>query len=190
MIFGVALAGGEARRMGGGDKPLLEIGGRSMLARVVDRLRGEAAEVAISANGDPLRLTAFRCPVLPDGDFAGRGPLAGVLAGLEWAAFRGADAVLTIPGDVPFAPSGLGVALAPAPAWAASGGQVHHLVALWPVSAAVPLRRVLEGPGPFAVHAFGRRIGMRTVCFPEADEGAFVNVNTPAELTAARRIRT
>ena len=80
------LAGGKASRMGGGDKPLLDVGGSSMLARVIAALRPDAAAVAISANGDPARFGAFALPVLPDGAFVDQGPLAGVLAGLDWAA--------------------------------------------------------------------------------------------------------
>ncbi|MGA9866360.1 MAG: NTP transferase domain-containing protein, partial [Acetobacteraceae bacterium] len=96
-IFGLALAGGEARRMGGGDKPLLEVGGRPMLIRVLDALAAEAAEVAISANGDPARFAAYGRPVLGDGAFIGCGPLAGVLAGLDWAFSQGGQVLLTVP---------------------------------------------------------------------------------------------
>ena len=83
------LAGGGATRLGGGDKPLLEVGGTPMLARIIAALRPDASAIAISANGDPTRFAAFGLPVLPDGAFAGQGPLAGVLAGLDWAAATG-----------------------------------------------------------------------------------------------------
>jgi len=172
--------------MGGGDKPLLEVGGRPMLARVLDLLRAEADGVAISANGDPARFAAFGCPVLDDGAFAGRGPLAGVLAGLDWAAARGATAFPTLPCGTPFAPPGLAATLAPAPACAASAGRAHHLVALWPVGARDALRRFLSEPGVPAAHRFAAALGTRHVPFPPSDFDRFLNVNTPDDLAAAR----
>ena len=187
MIAGLALAGGQSRRMGA-DKPLLPLHGRALIAHVLDRLRDETNAVAISANGDPARFAAFLCPVLPDGDFAGRGPLAGVLAGLDWAASIGAEALLTIPADTPFAPAGLAAALTPAPSCAASLGRAHHLVALWPTRAAADLRAFLLGDGPHAAHRFGALIGMRAVPFPTtADADPFRNVNTPDDLARLAR---
>ena len=122
------LAGGKASRMGGGDKPLLDVGGSSMLGRVIAALRSDAAAIAISANGDPARFAAFALPVLPDGTFEGEGPLAGLLAGLDWAAALHATSLLTVPGDTPLVPSGLANALAPPPACVATGDRAHHLV--------------------------------------------------------------
>jgi molybdenum cofactor guanylyltransferase len=178
-IAAVILAGGEARRMGGGDKPLRTLAGQSMLARILATLTPDHSAIAISANGDPARF-ATTLPVLPDA-IAGQGPLAGVLAGLEWAAGIGADTVLTVPGDTPLIPPGLARALAPAPAVAESGGQVHHLVALWPVSAAPALRAWLSQPGGRSVHRFAVTLGMRQVSFAG---DPFPNVNTPDELAA------
>ncbi len=182
------LAGGKASRMGGGDKPLLDIGGTCMLSRVIAALRPDAAAIAISANGDPARFAAFGLPVLPDGAFGGEGPLAGVLAGLDWAAALHADALLTVPGDTPFVPSGLATALTPPPACAATGDRAHHLVALWPVACRDDLRRLLSVPGRRNVEHFARLIGMRRVDFPLAKWDAFVNVNTPEDLARARSI--
>lgn len=182
------LAGGRAARLGGGDKPLLPVGGTPMLARIIAALRPEAAAIAISANGDPTRFAAFGLPVLPDGEFAGEGPLAGVLAGLDWAAAIGADTLLTVPGDTPFVPHGLAAALAPAPACAASLGRVHHLVALWPIACRTALRRKLSAPGPRAVAAFAECIGMRQVDFSVEKWDAFHNINTLGDLTAAQAI--
>lgn len=185
MIAGLALAGGESRRMGA-DKPLLPLGGKPLIAHVLDRLRTETGAVAISANGDPARYAGFAVPVLPDGTFAGRGPLAGVLAGLHWAAMLGADALLTISADTPFAPAELAKALTPAPACAASLGRTHYLVALWPMHSADALRDILSGPGPFAARRFGALIGIRVVPFPTAaGNDPFWNVNTPADLRTA-----
>ncbi len=187
-LCALALAGGGARRMGGGDKPLLELGGRPMLAHILDRLTAEAASVAISANGDPARFAAYGAPVLDDGIFARQGPLAGVLAGLDWAAARGANDLLTVPGDTPFVPPHLATSLAPSPAWAASAGRVHHLIALWPVGVRDALRRYLREPGPHAAGAFGAAIGMRAVAFPPSPHDPFLNVNTPQDLAGARAI--
>lgn len=170
--------------MGGGDKPLLQVGGQPMLARVIAALGG--MDTAISANGDPSRFAAFGLPVLPDGAFAGQGPLAGVLAGLDWAAAKGADALLTVPGDTPFVPAGLAEALAPPPACAASAGQPHHLVALWPVACRDALFAMLAAPGRRDVHHFAATIGMRRVDFSGWKWDPFVNVNTPEELATAQ----
>ena len=180
------LAGGGARRLGGGDKPLRELGGQPKLARVLAALAPEAAVIAISANGDPARFAAFGLPVLPD-QFPGQGPLAGILAGLDWAAGQGADALLTAPGDTPFLPPGLATALAPPPVCAASAGRVHHLVAIWPVAVRARLRDSLSRAGPRDVRRFAVAIGMRAVEFPAVPSDPFANVNTPADLAAARQ---
>jgi molybdopterin-guanine dinucleotide biosynthesis protein A len=182
----IVLAGGAARRMGGTDKPLLDLAGTRMIERIVAAL--DARRIAVSANGDPARFAPLQLPVLSDGAFAGEGPLAGVLAGLDWAAGLGLDALLTVPGDTPFIPSGLLAALAPAPACAASNGRVHHLVALWPVVCRALLRQQLSAPGRRDVVHFARRIGMRRVDFPTAKWDPFLNVNTPDDLAAARAI--
>jgi molybdenum cofactor guanylyltransferase len=182
----VILAGGAARRMGGGDKPLLDLAGTRMIERIVASL--DVPCIAISANGDPARFGALKMPVLSDGEFAGEGPLAGILAGLEWAASLGADTLLTVPGDTPFIPKGLAAALAPAPACAASNDRVHYLVALWPAARHGELRRFLLVQNRRDVAYFARRIGMRRVDFPAAKWDPFFNVNTPEDLAAARAI--
>jgi molybdenum cofactor guanylyltransferase len=182
----LVLAGGSARRMGGGDKPLQALGGRPMLAWVIRRLG--IANVAISANGDPARFADFGCPVLDDGVFGGEGPLAGILAGLDWAASLGADALLSVPGDTPFVPVGLEAALAPAPACAASLGRAHYLVALWPVGCRTGLRSLLSSPGRRDIRGFAAAIGMRVVDFPVENSDPFMNINTLDDLAAARAI--
>jgi molybdenum cofactor guanylyltransferase len=187
-IAGLVLAGGRASRLGGGDKPLLHVGGAPILARVIDALRFEARWLAISANGDPARFAGFGAPVLPDGPLAGQGPLAGLCVGLEWAAGLGAELLLTMPGDMPFLPVGLAASLAPPPSFAARTGVDHPLVALWPVAAADALRTMLSAPGPRAVAAFGRHIGARRVEFPASGPDPFINVNTPDDLATARAI--
>jgi len=190
-VCALVLAGGGARRLGGGDKPLLALGGRTLLAHVLARLRaaGDVA-IALSANGDPARFARFGLPVLDDGAFAGQGPLAGVLAGLDWAAGHGADTLLTVPGDTPFIPPDLAARLAPAPSCAASGGRVHHLVALWPVAARAALRSRLAADGPRNVAAFAAAVGLRAVAFAVEAQACdpFLNVNTPEDLARARRM--
>lgn len=182
------LAGGGATRMGSADKPLLEVGDTPILSRIIAALRPDAAAVAISANGDPARFAAYGLPVLPDGGFAGQGPLAGVLAGLDWTAAIGAEALLTVPGDTPFVPRGLAAALAPPPACASSNGRTHHLVALWPTTCRDTLRALLAAPGSRAVARFADAIGMRRVAFPAGKWDPFLNVNTPDDLATARSL--
>jgi molybdopterin-guanine dinucleotide biosynthesis protein A len=179
-IAAVVLAGGQARRMGGGDKALMTVRGRLMLDHVVAGLDGLTA--AISANGDAARFARYGLPVLTDGEFAGRGPLAGVLAGLEWAAGLGMTEMLTVPGDSPFLPHRLDEALAPAPGCASCGGMRHHLVALWPVAVCDLLRTFLSQNESGKVSRFAEQVGMRYVDFPTTLQGSFVNVNTPDDL--------
>lgn len=185
-VLGLVLAGGEARRMGGGDKPLLSVGGRPMLTRILATLARDRIQCAISANGDPARFSGFGVQVLDDGAFAGCGPLGGVLAGLGWAAREGAATLLTVPGDTPFIPHGLCAALAPAPAYAMSTGQMHPLVALWPVSVRAQLRAMLAAECSLSVTRFAEAIGMRGVVFDDRGGDPFFNVNTKADLETAR----
>jgi molybdopterin-guanine dinucleotide biosynthesis protein A len=183
-VAALVLAGGSARRLGGLDKPLLDIGGKTMLARILGQIG--LPDIAISANGDPARFVPFGRPVLNDGAFVGQGPLAGLLSGLAWAESLDATALLTIPGDTPFVPSALAHRLAPAPACAASNGQVHHLVALWPTSCRQALRDLLATHGRRDVRHFAERIGMRSIDFGTMKWDPYTNINTPEELAAAR----
>lgn len=169
--------------MGGGDKALLMVRGRPMLEHVLAGLGG--LPVAISANGDTARLARYGLPVLSDGEFAGQGPLAGVLAGLEWAASLGMSDLLTVPGDLPFLPPRLVEVLAPAPGCASCDGRRHHLVALWPVGARNLLQTFFSQGGSREVSRFAERIGMRYVDFPIEQAGSFANVNTPDDLARA-----
>ena len=183
-IAGLVLAGGGSRRMGGVDKTLLPIGHRPMLAWVIAALG--VNDIAISANGDPARFAGFNCPVLPDDPFPDQGPLAGLLAGLDWAAALGADVLLTAPGDTPFLPPNLAVALYPAPCAAASNGRRHHLVATWPVACRDLLRRKLSAQGPRNVELLAEASGMTYHDFGVQARDPFANVNTRTELEQAR----
>lgn len=194
VIAGVVLAGGRASRMGGGDKALLPLAGRPMLAHVVARLAPQVAALALSANSDPARFAAFGLPVLPDPMPGQPGPLAGILAGLDWAAGLGARAVVSTPVDTPFLPGDLVAKLAAAGDLArpvvvvtpgAGGGvDLHPASALWPVACRAALRAALAG-GERRVRAFAEAEGCRSVVL--AAEG-FRNVNTPAELAAAEAL--
>ena len=184
MIAGIVLAGGQAARLGGGDKTLRHLGDTPLLELILTRLRPQVGPIALSANGEPARFGGFGLPVLADSP-GHAGPLAGVAAGLAWASRLGAASLLTIPGDTPFFPLDLAARLAPAPAWAESDGVVHPLVALWPTTAAGRLARWLDAGGDLRVRAFGAEIGMRAVVF-DAVGDPFCNINTPDDLAAAQ----
>ncbi len=187
----VILAGGEARRLGGIDKTLVEIGGMAILSLILERLRPQLALVALGANGDPARFEQFGLPVLAD-HIRGIGPLAGLLRGLDWAAEQGARSLLTVPGDTPFIPRDLLRLLAPAPSVAVSAGRTHHLVALWPVSWRDALadhlgRLSQDAPRrAFGVAAFAASHRLREVPFAAEPVDPFFNVNTPEDRAAAQ----
>lgn len=195
-IPGVILAGGLSRRMGGGDKALREIGGRSLLRHVIDRLSPQAAPLALNANGDPARFAGYGLPVLPDPVAGFAGPLAGVLAGLDWAAALGASHIVTVAADTPFFPADLVARLYPALAAApivlaatpdpARGRTRHPTFGLWPVALRDDLRAALVAGLRKVVHWTDAH-GAVEVLFdsPEARE-PFFNVNTPEDLITAR----
>ncbi|MCC3244060.1 molybdenum cofactor guanylyltransferase MobA [Methylocystis sp. WRRC1] len=191
---GILLAGGLARRMGGGDKPLAEIGGRAILAHVIERLAPQCAGLALNANGDPARFAAFGLPVVADSVEGFVGPLAGVLAGMDYAAghYPEATDVISAPADTPFLPADLVTRLSAERrragaqiAVAASGGRVHHAVALWPVALREPLRRALIEEGERKVSAFIARYPDVTVDWPAEPVDPFFNVNRPEDLALA-----
>ncbi len=187
MIAGIILAGGRSLRMGGGDKTLLPLAGRPMLAHVVARLAPQVDALALSANGDPARFAAFALPVLADSLPDHPGPLAGILAGLDWAAALGAATLVTVPGDTPFLPANLVAALAAAaadrPAYVVTPDP-QPACALWPVALRPALAAALAA-GERRVRAFADAHGAATVPLPP--EG-FRNLNTPADLVAAEAL--
>jgi len=186
----VVLAGGRATRMGGGDKALRPFAGATLLDAVLGRIAPQVRAVAISANGDPARFAAWGLPVLPDPVPDRRGPLAGVLAGLHWAASAHRDVrfLLSVPTDTPFLPpdlvAGLSAAGTAGVAVAESGGRLHPVVALWPVTLADALAATLDG-GERRVWAGIAALGMTAVPFPDGADDPFRNVNTPDDLAAA-----
>jgi molybdenum cofactor guanylyltransferase len=198
-ITGVILAGGRSRRMGGGDKGLLDLGGKPMLAHVVDSLKPQVGRIIINANGEPRRFAAWSLPVVPDtvGDFAG--PLAGVLAGMRWSLVHAPEArfIVTAAGDAPLLPRDLArrllAALAPGKAviaLAQSLGELHPVIGLWPVALADDLEAQLAAGIRKVLH-FTHRHGTIAVEFAPVrlcglDIDPFFNANTPAELEQLR----
>ena len=193
LTLGLILDGGLSRRMGGADKGLLPLAGRPMIAHVVERLRPQCAALAISANGAAERFAEFGLPVLPDDppDFAG--PLAGVLAGLEYCAQNPPLSYLaTLPADTPFAPSDFVTRLHEARrraggeiAVAASAGRMHYVAALWPIRMAGELRDALAHEGLRKMEAFVNRYRKATVDWPDAPVDPFFNVNQRCDLERA-----
>ncbi|MEJ1990149.1 MAG: molybdenum cofactor guanylyltransferase MobA [Maritimibacter sp.] len=192
--LGVILAGGRARRMGGGDKALAELGGRSLLAHVVERLAPQVRGLALSANGDPDRFRSFGLPVLPDTMPGNLGPLAGVLAGMDWAAKAGADHIVTAAADTPFLSRNLVDQLALAAseahepiALAATDNGLHPTFGIWPVSLRDDLRLALE-TGTRKVVAWAAGQGMARCEFSSLPHDPFFNINTPEDLEQARSL--
>ena len=199
-IAGVILAGGQSRRMfqasgTAGDKGLLDIAGQPMLGHVIGVLGPQVGALVINANGDPARFDAFKLPVAPDTITGHVGPLAGVLAGMRWAAVGGFTHVATVSSDAPFLPSDLVVRLAgtleTTPiALAASANGVHPVIGLWPVALADDLEAALH-TGVRKVLQWTDRHGATTVMFDDVQAGdatidPFFNANTPAEMEEAR----
>jgi molybdenum cofactor guanylyltransferase len=194
---GAILAGGLARRLGGGDKGLRMVGGRSVLARLVDRLAPQVMRLILNANDDPRRFDALGLPVVADNVPDHPGPLAGVLAALEWVAEaeQGVEWVVTVPGDAPFVPRDLVERLhaerqgsAADFACAASRERAHPVIALWPVSMRHELRSAVAEHGIRKVDLFTQRYSCATVNWPVAQVDPFFNVNTPEDLAEADRL--
>jgi molybdopterin-guanine dinucleotide biosynthesis protein A len=195
--LGLVLAGGLARRMGGGDKPRTMIGGQTILSRVIDRLTPQCTRLILNANGDPARFADTKLPVIADDvpDFAG--PLAGVLAGLDWAATNapGIEYVASVPGDCPFLPRDLVARLHEAradaglPLACASSGQWRHpVVALWPVALRDDLRQAVTQDGLRKIEVWTARHGVALAAWPAEPVDPFFNVNTPEDAAAAERL--
>ena len=195
--LGVILAGGRSRRMGGGDKALLPLAGRPLIAHVIDRLAPQVAALAINANGAPERFAPFALPVIGDSVAGFAGPLAGVLAGLEYARARGHEQIVTAAADTPFLPrdlvarlqggiGGCSVALA---ANANEDGRIwrHPTFGLWRVSLIESLREALAA-GTRKVVAFTDAQACAEVMFPAAGPDPFFNVNTPEDMARARAL--
>lgn len=200
-IVGVVLAGGQSRRMGGGDKCLLELAGKPLLAHVIDRLRPQVDALTLNANGDPARFAAFGLDVVADPVEGFAGPLAGVLAGFGWARAHAPQArwVVTAASDTPFFPEDLAARLLaatqgryPAIALAASAGRQHPVFGLWPTALEHDLRAALDA-GTRKVLDWTARHTTVTAAFPETEVGGtaldpFFNANRPEDLARAEEL--
>ncbi len=193
--LGVILAGGLATRMGGGDKGLKTVGGRSILSRVIARIGPQVSRLTINANGDPARLAAFGLPVLADDipDYAG--PLAGVLAAMDFAEANGMARVLSVAADSPFLPVDLGRRLSAAMeasdarvAVAHSGGWAQPTIALWDAALRHDLRRALAEEGLRKIDRFSARYPGASAEWPVQPYDPFFNANTPDDLALAEEI--
>jgi molybdopterin-guanine dinucleotide biosynthesis protein A len=199
-ILGMILAGGLSRRMGGGDKPLRMLAGRTLLDRVAERLAPQcSAGLILNANGDLARFASLGVPVVPDGVPDHPGPLAGILAALDYAAAHHPDTahIVSVTGDAPFLPADLVARLdaarkvsgAPIVA-AASGGRQHFTTALWAISLRVDLRAALVERDERRVGAYLARQGSVAVDWPIEPVDPFLNVNTPEDLKLAEVLLT
>jgi len=180
--YGIILAGGQARRLGGVDKALIAVGGEPILTRLARRLGDQCAGLALNANGDAARFAGFGLEVVAD-DIAGfAGPLAGVLAGMDYVAanFERISDIVTVPADTPFIPRDL-VAGADI-AVARSGERDHHAIALWPVTLRGELRRALVEEELRKVAAFTERFKHVAVEWPTEPYDPFFNVNRPEDV--------
>jgi molybdenum cofactor guanylyltransferase len=197
-IPGMMLAGGSASRMGGGDKTLLVLAGRPVLAHVIARLRPQVGALALNANDDPARFAGFGLPVLADPVPGRPGPLAGVLAAMDWAAGQGAARVVTAAADTPFLPGDLVVRLRAAAeasgapvalAATAAGGAArrHPVFGLWDVALRDALRAAL-GAGLRRMQDFADRHGAVSAVFAAEPYDPFFNLNTPDDLARAEAL--
>jgi molybdopterin-guanine dinucleotide biosynthesis protein A len=191
------LAGGLARRMGGGDKPRTAIGGTTILARVLERMTPQCERMILNANGDPARFADTGLPVIPDDVPGFAGPLAGILAGLDWAAAHAPDVayVASVPGDCPFLPRDLVARMHQARTAAAlpfacarSGEWRHPVIGLWPVALRADLRHALTVEDLRKIELWTARHGVALADWPAEPVDPFFNVNTPEDAAAAERL--
>jgi molybdopterin-guanine dinucleotide biosynthesis protein A len=196
-IPGVLLAGGLARRMGGGDKPMRRIGGRTILERAITRLSPQCDGLILNANGDPARFKGYELPVIPDSVADFPGPLAGILAALDWAAVNRPEVslLLSAAADCPFLPrdlvSRLHEALAQQKAQlavAASGGQSHPVIGLWSVALRDELRHALVVEDVRKIDRWTARYNVVTVTWPTVPLDPFFNANTMDDIAEAERL--
>ena len=196
-VVGVVLAGGLSRRMGGGDKALMTVGGVSILSRVIERVAPQVTELVLNANGDPARFAGHALPVVADVIQGFAGPLAGVLTGLDWAAANapGRPWVASFACDAPFLPHDLVSRLLTAAeaegadmACAASAGRRHPVFGLWPVRLREALRRAMTEDGVRKVDVWTADYRMATVGFSVDPVDPFFNANRPRDLAEAERL--
>ena len=196
-VLGVLLAGGQARRMGGGDKSLLKLGGRPLMAHTIERVRPQVAELILNANGAPGRFERFGLPVVADRIKGFAGPLAGVLTGMEWAAEKDGelDWIASFATDAPFLPHDMVPRLASAikvknaaMACAHSAGRDHPVFALWPVRLRHDLRRAMIEDDMRKIDLWTTDYELVHVSFAGNGIDPFFNINRPENLTKAEAL--
>ena len=195
--LGLVLAGGLARRMGGGDKALIEIGGMTILDRVLAGLKPQCSAIILNANGDPARFAKFKLPVVADSVPGFAGPLAGILAGLDWMAENMPEThwLASVPGDCPFLPGDLVMRLHEARlaagvplACAKSGDWRHPVAGLWKLDLREDLRRALVEEDLHKIEVWTARHGVGLAEWPDKPVDPFFNVNTPEDRARAEAI--
>ncbi|RUP07779.1 molybdenum cofactor guanylyltransferase MobA [Hyphomicrobium sp.] len=197
-ILGVILAGGRSRRFGGGDKGLADLGGQSILARVIAQFRPQVGRLVLNINGDPERFSEYDLEIVSDNENPELGPLSGLLAVMDWAAQHGSKctAIATVSADVPFLPNDVvarldarredGVAIA------MSGDRRHPTIAIWPMSTRQAIAEALKARA-LSVDKLAARLKAVAVAFPMRDirnatVDPFFNINTPDDLSTARAL--
>ena len=196
-VAGLILAGGLSRRMGGGDKALIQVEGQSLLDRTIERLRPQVGPMILNANGDPSRLAEFTLPVVPDVIQGYAGPLVGILTGLEWLADHslGVEWMVSVAADTPLFPEDLVERLFTAVkaegadlAIAYTGSRSHPVFALWPTRLAAQLRAAVVGEDIRKIEAWTDRYKVARVDWPNLPTDPFFNVNTPEDVVRLRMI--
>ena len=196
-IVGVLLAGGQSRRMGGGDKCFRTIGGVTILAQIIQRVQEQVSQLVINANGDSLRFAGYDLPIVGDTVPGFAGPLAGILSGMEWVVKHAPDCswIASIPTDAPFLPQDLITRLSDAMgnegndlACAASAGRAHPVIGLWPVKMRANLRHALVNEDVRKIDAFTENYKVTVVNFDSDPIDPFFNTNRPEDLEEAEQL--
>ncbi|MCW9033578.1 MAG: molybdenum cofactor guanylyltransferase MobA [Alphaproteobacteria bacterium] len=196
-IIGLVLAGGLSRRMGGGDKSLNQLGGQSILSRIIDLAKPQVSELLLNANGDPDRFEEYGLPVVPDVIEGYAGPLAGVLTGLEWLSQNRPQCkwLATFPSDAPFMPTDLISRLWDAMdkegaqlACAITNGRTHPVVGLWPVALKEELRKAMVEEEMRKIDLWTARYKLVEVDFSCDPVDPFFNANRPEDFGKAEEL--
>jgi molybdopterin-guanine dinucleotide biosynthesis protein A len=195
-VAGVVLAGGRSRRMGGGDKALIDVDGQTLLGRVIERVHPQVVSLVLSVNGNPQRFTRFGLPILPDVIEGNAGPLAGILSALEWVRRSLPDIrwMASVAVDTPLVPEDFVARLLSSVSQeeaeigcAVSGAKRHPVLGLWPVGLAGELRTAMVVDGIRKVDQWTARYKVADVCWPIEAGDPFLNVNAPDDIERLHR---
>ncbi len=187
-VMGAIIAGGQSSRMGGQEKAFLPLSGRPLLAHVIDRLAPQVDRLIINSNGVRFRFAKFHAAVVPDLMDDLNTPLAGLHAGLVYAAEHGVEVLITVPSDTPFLPPDLVARLGQGPAIATSSGQDHYIAGAWPVGLLGDLEAAIHRDKLFRMKDWAKRCHAKPVEWALTPHDPFFNINTPHDLAAAERI--